>query len=182
MSPSFRRLIVHSPCAEVVHGIDQSDDILDRSFRQHAMAEIEDMPRAPRRPPQNLLGAASDLIWRREQSYRIQIALHGYIVADRRPTLVQVYAPVQADDIAARCADHFQGSGSAGTEIDYRRGSAVRLLGVSASALQSSGWQEPLFQRDRRNSLAKLYSGIDELRKKFGDEVVGAATPRNRLG
>ena len=65
---------------------------------------------------------------------------------------------------------------------NLRRGSAVRLLGVSASALQSSGWQEPLFQRDRRNSLAKLYSGIDELRKKFGDEVVGAATPRNRLG
>src|SRR5947208_15466232 len=32
------------------------------------------------------------------------------------------------------------------------QGRAVRLLGVSASALQSSGWQEPLFTRERRKS------------------------------
>ena len=65
---------------------------------------------------------------------------------------------------------------------NLHRGSAVRLLGVSAGALQSRGWQESLFQRDRRNSLEKLYKGIDELREKFGEEVVGAATPRHRAG
>ena len=31
-------------------------------------------------------------------------------------------------------------------------GRAVRLLGVSASALQSSGWQESLLNRDKRNA------------------------------
>src|SRR5262245_4870688 len=60
------------------------------------------------------------------------------------------------------------------------QGRAVRLLGVSASALQSSGWQEPLLDRDKRRSFERLYKGIDELRQKYGDDTVGAATPRKR--
>jgi DNA polymerase IV len=62
------------------------------------------------------------------------------------------------------------------------RGRAVRLLGVSASALQNSGWQEPLLQRDRRQSFERLYKGIDELRQKYGEGAIGAATPRHRAG
>lgn len=65
---------------------------------------------------------------------------------------------------------------------NVQRGGAVRLLGVSASALQSGGWQEPLFDRARRDSFEKLYKGIDELRRKFGEDAVGAATPRHRSG
>jgi DNA polymerase IV len=59
-------------------------------------------------------------------------------------------------------------------------GRAVRLLGVSASALQSTGWQEPLLNREKRKSLEKLYRGIDDLRLKYGEDAVGAATPRTR--
>ena len=62
------------------------------------------------------------------------------------------------------------------------RGRAVRLLGVSASALQSTGWQEPLLGRDQRQSFEKLYKGIDELRRKYGEDAIGAATPRHRPG
>ena len=62
------------------------------------------------------------------------------------------------------------------------RGRAVRLLGVSASALQRSGWQEPLFAGEKRKSWEKLYRGIDDLRHKYGDDAIGAATPRNRAG
>jgi len=62
------------------------------------------------------------------------------------------------------------------------RGRAVRLLGVSASALQESGWQEPLFNIERRKSLERLYKGIDDLRRKYGDEAIGAASPRHRAG
>jgi DNA polymerase IV len=61
-------------------------------------------------------------------------------------------------------------------------GKAVRLLGVSASALQTTGWQEPLLNRDKRKSMAELYKGIDEMRRKYGDEAVGAATPRHKSG
>ena len=59
-------------------------------------------------------------------------------------------------------------------------GGAVRLLGVSASALQTSGWQEPLFNRQKRRSWEKLYQAIDELRHKYGEGSIGAATPRRR--
>jgi DNA polymerase-4 len=61
-------------------------------------------------------------------------------------------------------------------------GRTVRLLGVSASALQSSGWQEPLFTREKRKSWEKLYRGIDDLRHKYGDDAIGAAKPRSRTG
>ena len=60
------------------------------------------------------------------------------------------------------------------------QGRAVRLLGVSASALQSTGWQEPLLNQEKRKSFEKLYRGIDELRVKYGEDAVGAATPRTR--
>ncbi|MGH7768296.1 MAG: DNA polymerase IV [Candidatus Binatia bacterium] len=56
----------------------------------------------------------------------------------------------------------------------------VRLLGVSASALLSAGWQESLFDVDGRRSWEKLYRGIDRLRDKYGDSAIGAATPRNK--
>jgi DNA polymerase-4 len=61
-------------------------------------------------------------------------------------------------------------------------GRAVRLLGVSASGLQSSGWQEPLLNRDKRSAYERLYKGIDALRQKYGEDAIGAATPRNRTG
>jgi DNA polymerase-4 len=59
-------------------------------------------------------------------------------------------------------------------------GRAVRLLGVSASTLQNSGWQEPLLNQEKRKSFEKLYQGIDDLRLKYGEDAVGAATPRTR--
>jgi DNA polymerase-4 len=56
----------------------------------------------------------------------------------------------------------------------------VRLLGVSASALLSAGWQESLFDVNKRRSLEKLYRGIDRLRDKYGEGTIGAATPRHK--
>jgi DNA polymerase-4 len=59
-------------------------------------------------------------------------------------------------------------------------GRAVRLLGVSASALLSSGWQETLFDIQERLSWEKLYRGIDRLREKYGEGTIGVATPLSR--
>ena len=59
-------------------------------------------------------------------------------------------------------------------------GRAVRLLGVSAGAVPGSGWQEPLLNRDQRKCYEQLYKGIDELRRKYGEAAIGAATPRRR--
>jgi len=54
------------------------------------------------------------------------------------------------------------------------------LLGVSARSLASEGWQESLFDVSDRRSLENLYRGIDRLREKYGEESIGAATPRSR--
>jgi DNA polymerase IV len=59
-------------------------------------------------------------------------------------------------------------------------GHLVRLLGITASALLSAGWQESLFDVHERGSLEKLYRGIDRLREKYGQGAIGAATPRTR--
>ncbi len=59
-------------------------------------------------------------------------------------------------------------------------GGVVRLLGVGASALLSSGWQESMFDIQKRRSWEKLYHGIDRLRRKYGEEVIGIATPHTR--
>jgi hypothetical protein len=36
--------------------------------------------------------------------------------------------------------------------------------------------------RDKRTAYEQLYKGIDELRRKYGEDAIGAATPRNRAG
>lgn len=63
---------------------------------------------------------------------------------------------------------------------NWTSGGAVRLLGVSASGLLGSGWQEPLFDHQRRLCWEKLYQGIDRLREKYGEETIGPATPHRR--
>ncbi|MGH7846814.1 MAG: DNA polymerase Y family protein [Candidatus Binatia bacterium] len=52
----------------------------------------------------------------------------------------------------------------------------VRLLGVSASALLARGWQQSLFDFQKRLSWERLYRGIDLLRQKYGDRVIAAGT------
>lgn len=59
-------------------------------------------------------------------------------------------------------------------------GKMVRLLGISASSLLSSGWQEPIFEVQQRRTWERLYRGIDRLRRKYGAEAIGAATPHIR--
>jgi DNA polymerase-4 len=59
-------------------------------------------------------------------------------------------------------------------------GRAVRLLGVTASGLSSSGWQESLFGAQERRSWDELYQGIDRLRHKYGEKTIGVASPRIR--
>ena len=53
------------------------------------------------------------------------------------------------------------------------RGRTVRLLGVSASALQSPAGKSHFSILERRKSLERLYKGIDDLRRKYGERSIG---------
>lgn len=57
-------------------------------------------------------------------------------------------------------------------------GREVRLLGVSASALLTTGWQESIFELEKRLSWERLYQGIDRLRDKYGGGAIGI--PKSR--
>ncbi|MBI2358542.1 MAG: DNA polymerase IV [Deltaproteobacteria bacterium] len=59
---------------------------------------------------------------------------------------------------------------------------AVRLLGVSASALVMAGWQDSMFEIEKRRSWERLYQGIDRLRDKYGAGAIGVrkSPPRAR--
>ena len=80
-------------------------DVIDRRFRQDAVAEIENMSGTAAGAAQDFRHAAFDFFRRSEQRDRIEVALHGDVVADRGPAVVEIDAPVQADDIAAGGAD-----------------------------------------------------------------------------
>ena len=59
-------------------------------------------------------------------------------------------------------------------------GKKVRLLGVAVSGLLASGWQESLFDFQKRSSWENLYQGIDSIRHRFGDTSIGAAPARRK--
>jgi DNA polymerase-4 len=64
---------------------------------------------------------------------------------------------------------------------NLHRGRAVRLLGISASHLQGSGWQEPLLDRQNRRSWERLYRGVDHLRDKYGEDAVHIAATHTEI-
>jgi DNA polymerase IV len=59
-------------------------------------------------------------------------------------------------------------------------GKKIRLLGVTARGLLASGWQESLFEFQKRSSWEKLYRGIDSIRHRYGDQSIGAAPARGK--
>ena len=58
--------------AEFVHGLDESDDVLDGSFGQYAVAEVEDVAGAFGRPVENDFGASADDVGRCEERDRVE--------------------------------------------------------------------------------------------------------------
>lgn len=59
---------------------------------------------------------------------------------------------------------------------------AVRLLGVSVSGLEQTGWQESLFDYGERYTMEKLYEGIDRLRSKYGDDTITLGAKPDKRG
>ncbi len=60
----------------------------------------------------------------------------------------------------------------------WRPGSDVRLIGVGVSELGTASGQLPLFDADRSEERAKLAQVTDELKAKYGDNIIGRASLR----
>ena len=91
-----------------MHRVDHSDDVIDWSFGQDTVAEIENVPWPTGGAPENFADATFDFFGRREQRDRIEITLHRDIMSDGAPAFIQIYPPVEPDHIATRSANVLQ--------------------------------------------------------------------------
>src|SRR5712691_2389236 len=65
-------------------GLDQRLQVLERTARQHPVAEIEDVARATRRPPEHLARPLDHELERAEQHSRVKVALYPHAWPTRR--------------------------------------------------------------------------------------------------
>ena len=84
------------------HRCDELQNIFYRRVWQHAVAKVENVARAAGGLSQHLVRATPHRIPVGEEHSRIEIALHGPVVADGRPRLPQFDSPVDADNAATR--------------------------------------------------------------------------------
>src|SRR5215472_9394279 len=95
-------------------------DVLDRSRRQNAVPEVEDMAGPSSRFLEHLVRLCKDAIERPEEHGRIEVALHRAIEPDALPRLAEGRAPVGANHIAASFTDFRKNGGGADTKMNSR--------------------------------------------------------------
>src|SRR5258708_33372088 len=77
-------------------------DLIERRAGKDAVAEIEDVSRAARGAPQNVVRRRQHPIGRAEQRHGIEVSLDRAVVADPVPGLVERRAPVHSDYVPPR--------------------------------------------------------------------------------
>src|SRR6185437_14866938 len=103
-----------------MHQIGDELDVFERRLWQDTVPEIEDMTIAHPDLVQDRTHLSLDLITRREEHDRIEVALHRVIVPDPPPALVDIDAPVHTDDIGAGRGEQIENAKGAGAEDDNR--------------------------------------------------------------
>src|SRR4029077_12100810 len=91
-----------------MHGVDQELQVLDAGVGRDTVAEVEDVPRAAAGSAQDVARALAHEPGRTEQQGRLEVALNAAVMADARPRLVQVDAPVQRDYVGASASDRLE--------------------------------------------------------------------------
>src|SRR5690349_19393990 len=103
-----------------MHHIDNSPDVLHGRVLQDAMAQIEDVTGTSGRAAEDILDAFLDFsLWRKEQC-RIEIALHGDIMPEEPPAIIQGDAPVESDHVSAGALHKRQESCGVRSKMNYR--------------------------------------------------------------
>src|SRR5579859_4101039 len=82
------------------------------------MAQVEDMAGTLFRSPQYVAHPLFDGFPGSKQQRRVEVALDAALIANARPGIIQVYAPIHADDVAASRGHQLEQAGRAGAEVD----------------------------------------------------------------
>src|SRR5437762_13962320 len=75
--------------------------VLERSGRQNAVTEIENVTGASARTGEHLVGGGEDAVERSEQQRRIEIALDAAVESDPLPGIVERCVPIGSGDVGA---------------------------------------------------------------------------------
>src|SRR6266849_5420232 len=142
-------------------GFDQRLEVLERAAGQHAMTEVEDVARPPRRLFEHLPRAVDHELERAEQHRRVQVALHPTFVADPPPARVEGDAPVQRDDIGAGACDQLEQPRGGGSEMD-----PGHPQGTSGLEDASCEWQHALLVVGGRQRTDPAVEDLQRLRAR----------------
>ena len=112
MSTALRGALVNEP--------DQPAEIVGVGLREHAVAEVEDVPGPPAGAREHVERRRLDALPGPEQHRGIEVPLHRRSGARGEPALVERDAPVEADRVAAGGGHRREQVGGAGAEVDRR--------------------------------------------------------------
>src|SRR5262245_12777359 len=80
--------------AELMNHVNHGDDVINRSLWQDAVTEIENMAGLTAGAAQYFAHPALDFFGRCEERDRIEVTLNSNIMSNRRPTCIEIDAPV----------------------------------------------------------------------------------------
>ena len=98
-----------------LHGVDHGVNPFDRGCGQNTVSEVEDVTERTRRI-EDVVGAASDLFWRRIQGDRVEVSLDGH-GSKHAACMGQVDPPVEAEGVAARLGEKREEGGTVACEV-----------------------------------------------------------------
>src|SRR5262245_15304410 len=122
-----RRPRVPLALGELMDGVDQRADVVDRGPGQDTVAEVEDVAGPALGARENHARSPPDLGGRGEERGRVEIPLDADVGAEPPPALSEIDAPVEPDDVPARLAERLEKPGGPGSEVDHRHARRDRL-------------------------------------------------------
>ena len=84
---------------------------------EESVTEVEDMPGSAAGASEDIRRLLADYFGGAKQDGGVEISLHGYVMAQGLPRLVERYAPVEAHDVHAALLDGGVQSARAGGEV-----------------------------------------------------------------
>ena len=85
----------------LMYGFDKGNHIFDWSLRQYTVTKIKDVTGSSTRLFENLSRLRAKVVLVRKQCDRIEIAHNTNIVPNASPSIIQRYAPIKSNHIAA---------------------------------------------------------------------------------
>ena len=103
-----------------MHELNEAAQVARIRLGEHAVAEVEDVARAPANRLEDPQGGRLDPLPRAEQQRRLEVPLHAAFGADELPGAIDRDPPIDADHVAAGLGHLLQQVRGPSAEVDRR--------------------------------------------------------------